>query len=389
MAGNVFGECNGKCYTGEASMENFFKNLFGKKSISVLGIDIGSSSIKVVQLRKKGGKAMLETYGELALGPYSGLEIGQATSLSTEKIIEALGDLMKEKEVNITTKNCGVAIPFASSLMSIIEMPSLSYKQLASMIPLEARKYIPVPISEVVLDWSIIPKDDAKADEEVDPDSAPKIQHTDVLLVAIHNETISKYTEIVSKTGLDSSFFEIEIFSTMRSVLEQSADPVMIVDMGAATTKLYIVERGTVRTSHTINRGSQDITNTISKSLGIAVHDAEIMKRDMAMSQENKVHFEEVVNLVLSYVFSEINQVILSYQRKYKKTLAKVVLVGGGSSLRGIEALAKQSLQIEVVAGNPFIKTEAPAFLEEVLRETGPEFAVAVGVALRRLQEVA
>lgn len=369
-------------------MENFFKNLFSKKSASVLGIDIGSSSIKVVQLRKKGGKAILETYGELALGPYSGLEIGQATSLSTEKIIEALGDLMKEKEVNITTKSCGVAIPFASSLMSVIEMPALSYKQLASMIPLEARKYIPVPISEVVLDWSIIPKDDTKEDEEVSPDTTPKIEHTDVLLVAIHNETISKYTDIVSKTGLESSFFEIEIFSTMRSVLEQSSDPVMIVDMGAATTKLYIVERGTVRTSHTINRGSQDITNTIAKSLGIAVHDAEIMKRDMGMSDENKAHFEEVVNLVLSYVFSEINQVILSYQRKYKKTLAKVVLVGGGSSLKGIEALAKQNLQIEVVAGNPFVKTEAPAFLEEVLRETGPEFAVAVGVALRRLQEL-
>jgi Tfp pilus assembly PilM family ATPase len=106
-------------------------------------------------LRKKGGKAVLETYGELALGPYAKAEIGQATNLPTEKIIEALSDLMREKEVNITTNKCGIAIPFSSSLMSLIEMPMLPYKQLASMVPLEARKYIPVPISEVTLALSI------------------------------------------------------------------------------------------------------------------------------------------------------------------------------------------------------------------------------------------
>jgi len=370
------------------SMENPFKNLFGKKDTSALGIDIGSSSIKVVQLRKKGGKAVLETYGELALGPYAGVEIGQSTSLSTDKIVEALSDLMKEKEVNITTKNCGVAIPFASSLMTVIEMPALSYKQLGAMIPLEARKYIPVPISEVTLDWSIIPKEQKRVDEDEDnKKDAPKMEYADVLLVAIHNETISKYTDIVRKTGLESSFFEIEIFSTMRSVLDQNTAPILILDMGASTTKLYIVERGTVHTSHTINRGSQDVTNTIAKSLGISVHDAELMKRGIGIELEKEENLKNIVSLVLSYIFSEANQVILNYQRKYDKALSKIVLVGGGSALKGIAELAQANFQIDVVAGNPFMKTEAPAFLEKVLRDTGPEFAVAVGLALRKLSE--
>jgi len=369
-------------------MENPFKNLFGKKDTSALGIDIGSSSIKVVQLRKKGGKAVLETYGELALGPYAGVEIGQSTSLSTDKIVEALSDLMKEKEVNITTKNCGVAIPFASSLMTVIEMPALSYKQLGAMIPLEARKYIPVPISEVTLDWSIIPKEQKRVDEDEDnKKDAPKMEYADVLLVAIHNETISKYTDIVRKTGLESSFFEIEIFSTMRSVLDQNTAPILILDMGASTTKLYIVERGTVHTSHTINRGSQDVTNTIAKSLGISVHDAELMKRGIGIELEKEENLKNIVSLVLSYIFSEANQVILNYQRKYDKALSKIVLVGGGSALKGIAELAQANFQIDVVAGNPFMKTEAPAFLEKVLRDTGPEFAVAVGLALRKLSE--
>lgn len=373
-------------------MASFFSNFFNKGAGgSVLGIDIGSSAIKIVQLRKKGGKAVLETYGELALGPYAKAEIGQATNLPTEKIIEALSDLMREKEVNITTNKCGIAIPFSSSLMSLIEMPMLPYKQLASMVPLEARKYIPVPISEVTLDWSIVPREEVAP---TIPDEAsrnipatPKIERTDVLLVAIHNDTINKYQEIVTKTGLDSSFIEIEIFSTMRSVLEQSNDPVMIFDMGAATTKLYIVERGIVRVSHTINRGSQDITKTISASLNMTVKDAEILKRSVGAEQGMGPDIRESVTMSVGYIFSEANQVVLTYQKKYNKTIKRAILVGGGSALRGLAPIAQKALNMEVVAGNPFAKTEAPAFLEEVLKNTGPEFAVSVGLALRRLQD--
>lgn len=372
-------------------MDNPFKNLFKKQSGSVIGIDIGSSAIKVVQIKKTANKAVLETYGELALGPYAGVEIGQATNLPVEKVIEAVSDLMREKEVNISTNKCGIAMPFASSLMSLIEMPMLPYKQLASMIPLEARKYIPVPISEVTLDWSIIPREEIKIeseDENEEKQAIKKIERTDVLLVAIHNDTITRFQEIVAKTGLDCNFFEIEIFSTMRAVLDQTQNPVMIFDMGAASTKLYVVERGVVRVSHTINRGSQDVTSTISKSLGISMKDAEILKRGSGAIHGNTTDIREIVNLSLAYIFSEANQVILSYQKKYNKTLSKIILVGGGSSLRGIQSLAQTNFQVEVVAGDPFKKVDAPAFLEDALKETGPEFAVAVGVALRRLQEL-
>src|SRR3989338_6707194 len=132
----------------------FFTKFFSKGTPVALCIDIGSSAIKIVQLKKKNSQAVLETYGELSLGPYANLGIGQAVSLPMDKIAQALGDLMKEREVNVTTKKCGISIPFASSLMSVIEMPEVSPKQLSVMIPLEARKYIPVPISEVTLDWS-------------------------------------------------------------------------------------------------------------------------------------------------------------------------------------------------------------------------------------------
>lgn len=384
-------------------MENFFENILssigigGNKGQSVLGIDIGSSSIKVVQLKKKGARAVLETYGELSLGPYAGVSVGMATNLTQDKIVEALHDLITEKEVNVTTSLCGVAIPFASSLMSVIEMPQVSSRELADMIPIEARKYIPVPITEVSLDWSIIPKtgnesDTADTGFPVQESSfiKKKLPTTDVLIVAIHNQTISRYTDIVDRNNLKASFFEIEIFSTMRSVIDENLSPVMIFDMGAATTKLFIVERGILKVSHTINRGSQDMTLSISKSFGIPEDKAEVMKRDMGLldTTPDGLDVARVGTLTLEYIFEEANRIVMEFEKKYNKNVSKIIMIGGGSALKGLNDFAKKSFQTEVASGEPFSKVVTPAFLEEILRQTGPQFAVSVGLALRRLQEL-
>lgn len=374
-----------------------FSKFLTKEEPVALGIDIGSSAVKIVQIRKKNGQAVLETYGELALGPYAGLKVGQAAALAPEKVAQAITDLMKEKEVNVTTKKCGISIPFSSSLMSVIEMPEVSTKQLSAMVPFEARRYIPVPISEVMLDWSVIPKSEVRLDdpaEEAPPSGSldakakaekpiPKI---DVLIVAIHNETIAKYQEIVAKAGLEAGFFEIEIFSTMRAVLDETLRPVMIMDIGAASTKLYIVERGLIRESHTVNRGSQDITSAISKSMNLSVEEAEILKRQSGLEGDDP-SLNEIISLTLDYIFAEANNALLAFEKKHNKTVSKTILVGGGSALKGLTDLAKNDLRTEVVVADPFNKLSAPAFLEEILRETGPEFAVAIGLALRKLAD--
>lgn len=369
-------------------MANFFKDIFSfldKKSQSVLGVDIGSSSIKMVQISRKNGHPVLETYGELSLGPYAGKAVGESTNLPAQKIVEAVNDMLKEKEVNITTNICGVSIPFASSLMAVLDLPQVPQKQLADMVPLEARKYVPVPISEVSLDWYVIPKE-RDVEEEEKSDSLKKME---VFVVAIHNDTINKYKDIVDKTNLATSFFEIEIFSTMRSILNDEIAPIMILDMGATSTKLYIVEKGILRSSHMIEKGSHNITDELSKSLGISIEDAEYMKREKGLlGERNGIQLKDVATFTLNYIFSEASHVLVAYQKKYNKNVSKVVLVGGGSALKGIVDVAKNMFQTEVVAGDPFGKVVAPAFLEKVLKDTGPEFAVAVGVALRKLQEL-
>ncbi len=382
-------------------MANPFKKIFGalfaKPDTSVLGIDIGSSSIKIVQLRKKKGQAILETYGELALGPYTQVETGRATNLSTDKISEALTDLLRESKT--TTRKCGVSIPIGSSFVTLIELPKVSQKELTQLIPLEARKYIPVPISEVYLDWWIIPEqtDAAEREEEEKPQefapgTAPQkdIEKVQVLIVAIHNEVISRYQEIIKKTGLDSSFIEIEIFSTIRAVIGENHGAIMILDMGASSTKLYMVERGIVRSSHTVNRGSQDITLALSSSLGISIAEAENIKRNFGTTESARQNeIIDTISLTTDYIFSEANRVLSTYQKKYNKNVGKVVLTGGGVGYAGLLELAKKNIETAVELADPFSKIEFPAFLENELKVIGSEFAVAIGVALRRLQELA
>ena len=239
----------------------------------------------------------------------------------------------------------------------------------------------------MTLDWSIIPKSEVEEIPVVKGEN--KIKTVDILLVAIHNNIINQYREIISKTELDAKFFEIEVFSSMRAILEGVQGAVMIFDMGASNTKLYIVDRGLVQHSHTINRGSQDITANIARTLDVSTEEAEVLKRSIGMGKTvDGIDLSESVTVVAEHIFSEANTFLFEFQKKKNQNIKSVFLVGGGSALRGFRELATKNFKVEVISGNPFEKVEVPAFLENILKETGPEFTVAVGVALRCLQEL-
>jgi len=365
---------------------SFLSSLF-KKQTSVMGIDIGSSSIKIVQIKKKHGKAVLETYGELALGPYAGIEIGRSTNLPAEKIVEAIRDIIRESKA--TTNACGVVLPLSSSLITFITIPPVPEKQISSVVALEARKYIPVSLNEVMLDYSIIPREEAYVNESEKGKEEADKQGRDILVVAIHNEYINQYQSIMTGTGLSPNFYEIEIFSTIRSVLDQGVGTSMIIDFGARAAKLYIVERGILRSSHIVNKGSQDITLALSKALSIPISEAENLKRIYGLKggPEYK-ELTEIITVNLDYVFYEANATLLNYQKKSQKNINKIILTGGGALLKGFTDIAKISFQTDVVYANPFERLETPAFFSEEFAKRGPEFAVAIGAALRALSEI-
>ncbi|MBP9763190.1 MAG: type IV pilus assembly protein PilM [Candidatus Pacebacteria bacterium] len=370
-------------------LDSVFKKFSSQKDASVIGVDIGASSIKVVQMRRKGGRAILETYGELSLGPYAGIEVGRATKLGPEKIVEALNDVLKES--NATTKSVALSIPMRQSLVAVIRMPQMEEKQLAQMIPIEARKYIPVPITEVSLDWFVIPKIDPEPDDyEGVPDGQHKMPQIEVLVVAIHNDVLQDFSTIISTSQLNASFFEIEMFSTVRGVIDSGDNtPIMMCDFGAGATKVYMVERGIIRDSHVINKGSQDITLAISQSIGVSVEFAERLKRNYGKNtKEQDDQIKQIIDLNLSPILSEMNTVLVNFQKKYNKNITKVYLVGGGALLHGLEAQAQGKLSIPVFFGDPFAKLETPAFLEGILKQQGLAFCGAIGLGLRKLHEM-
>jgi type IV pilus assembly protein PilM len=239
-----------------------------------------------------------------------------------------------------------------------------------------------------MLDWWVIPKIDEKS-TYMGKDSGKQGKMVDVLLVVILNEALNKHQEVIKQANITSSFYEIEIFSTIRSVLDGGGmQPTMIVDFGAATTKLYIIERGVVRTSHTVNRGSQDITLVMGNTFGISVAEAENLKRSHGLvGMFGDRSLRDVADVVLRFIFSEANMVLINYEKKYGKNVEKVVLTGGGSTLKGVLEVAKTVFETDVMLGEPFSKVQTPAFMDPVLRQVGPEFAVALGLALRKLAE--
>ena len=358
-------------------MANFFKKIVGKlsKDNSVFGIDVGSSAIKIVQLKSKGGKISLETYGSIALGPYANSDIGKSLNLTSKDLAKATRDISAEAEVTAT--NVGFAIPFRSSLISLITLPDLPDDKLAQTIPYEARKYIPVQMDEVSIDWSLVPDTLFEQDEE------NKRRHA--LLIAIHNRDLKKYRDLITEMKYNVKFFEIEIFSTIRSVLGKNRVPTIIVDIGARTTKFYVIEHGIVLKSYFINQGGQTITHSIENVLGIPFKEAEILKRKSGIQIEHEEARKSVM-FIFDSIFSEINRAISDFQTKYKKDIGRLVFTGGGAVTSGLLDYSRGKLNIEPELADPFNKTEHPDFLKETLRVVGAEFSVALGAAIRALE---
>ncbi|OGG48290.1 hypothetical protein A3G63_03630 [Candidatus Kaiserbacteria bacterium RIFCSPLOWO2_12_FULL_52_8] len=356
---------------------SFLGSLFSKREKSVLGVDIGSSSLKVVQLRKEHGRAVLETYGELALGPYGGSEVGQATNLSAEQITETLKDLLREAKV--TTKSCAVSIPFARSLLTLVDLPYRKDPiEQKTIIELEARKYIPVPVSEVQLDWFIVPEDEP-SEKNIQKETVQ------VLIIAVHNDELKLLQNVIASAGLQASFYEIEIFSTIRAVVKEPVKTVMVLDVGASSTKTYVVERGVVAFSHSISAGSQDITRAIAVSRNLSIASAEALKKKRGLESDDESGSPE---LVFARIFSEARRVLIQYETAHKKPVTSIILTGGGGVTKELGTYAKKLFSVDVQVADPFVKAEAPAFMRPILEGIGPEFAVAVGLALRKLDEV-
>ena len=347
-----------------------------------LGVDVGSSSIKLAELRKEKERAVLETYGELSLARYGAADgdVGRSFKVLDAKLSEALKDLIQESQAK--SKKAIVSIPLKNSFLTTMELPELSSDELKEAIMFEARKYIPIPVAEVAIDWWVLPP--TSKDQGSSSIGSGKRKFVNVLLAAVPKEVVEKYKDIFRNAGLEISAFEIEAFSFSRASLKQEFGTVMMVDMGASATKMIIADAGVVRASHSFDRGSQEFTLALSQSLSIDFARAEILKRESGIIRKPETEgVAQVLEPLVDYMASEAERFLINWQRHGGRAISKIIIGGGGALLAGSADFFVKKFGVEVAVVNPFSKVVYPAFLEPALKNVGAAFANAIGLALR------
>lgn len=307
-------------------------DIFKSKIDACMGIDVGTNILKIVELKKEKERLMLGNYG-IATPVLKEGSTGFKTSALSAK---DLADLIKQvlKEAQIKTKHAVISLPILSSFSILIDLPLLPEKELIVAIPFEARKYIPVPIEEVTLDWSIIKVNGAKTE---------KLQ---VMVVAVPNEIIGKYTEVAKLANLNVLNFEQEAFSLSRSLIGNDPKIYLMLDVGKKGSSIIIIDNGFVIMSHAIER------------------------------------------VDAGSICAELKKVVDIYKMKYNKDIRNCVLTGGDSVLDDSPLLKniKECLpEMEIIVGNPFARIDYAPQLEVVLKKLGPSLSVATGLAMREL----
>lgn len=340
--------------------------------LGVLGIDIGTSTIKVVQLRDVKGVPTLDTYGELQLGPYEGVDLGMGTHLPTPKAIEALGEIIRES--GTTSKEAHFAIPYSACFITPVSVPTVDQEQIGAMIPVEARKFIPISLTKVTLNWFPL---FAHMEE----------QKTDVLISAVSNDVLNRFGTIMTGAGLTASTHEIEVFSSMRSILSPEDNVVAVIDFGASSTRMCIVKSGIVTKTHSVLLSGTDITKALADGLGIGFEEAEIIKREYGMDgKKDDARIHKILTQAIERGVRELHTVVSRYEVDDASKIEKIFITGGGASLHGLQAHVHDVFSKPIHVAHPFSKVAYPAFLEDTLKEVGPDFSVAIGIALRAFE---
>lgn len=354
---------------------------FGKKAKSFLGVDIGSSAIKIVELKKDQGRIALQTYGEVALGPYANQPVGARVQADPDMLAQALIDVMAE--AHVTTPMGCVAVQSSASLVFLLTLPESALSSLDSVVPNEARKYIPVPLSEVALNWQVVP---AHIQHRYDDEQVIKPASGDrqVLVVAIRNDALSGYRNIMGQAKLDIKHMEIEAFSSLRSIYRNELTPFALVDIGASQVRVAIVHYGMIMQYDVNNRASFGWSETLARSLNVSFEKAQELKHTVGLTQTIP-NVAEALGTSISTLESDIRNSISRYERAHTTVVDRMVLVGGGSRMPGLVERLGESFDIKVEQAHPFDKAAAPQFLDPVLDSVGPEFATAVGAALGKL----
>jgi type IV pilus assembly protein PilM len=345
-------------------------SLFGRSKHSRLGVDIGASSIKIVELEKKGQGFELKTFGSLPLKQSIIRGAGSELEQSIAKVITDLAT-----QVNVGTKNAVSSLPGFAVFTSIIDLPDLSEKDRAFAIQTEAAKYVPAPLEEVVLEWKEL--------EDIDYGGGRIGKR--ILLIAAPRDYVDKFSHIFSGTSFNLEALEIGAFALSRSLAGNTPANVVIVDMGATTTDVSIVSAGSLFVNRTIDRGGSDLTNIIARSMKIDVVRAEDFKKDLNLTKvdNNTRAVLDALRPIIDSIIFEVQRVVNTFTGQYSRQVEKMILTGGVSLMNGLPDYAQAIMGMPVEVGNPWLRVSYPSGYEKILNDIAPSFATAVGLAMR------
>lgn len=360
---------------------NPFK-LIPKKS---LGIDIGTSSIRIVELSRFGERRKLENYGEISAKalyakPFRTFE-KSTLLLSNENISRAIKAVLKEAQIQ-TTKAV-FSIPDFSSFFTNFKLPPMTKEEIEQAVLYEARRHVPLPLGEVTLDWQIIK---GKL-------SNHKGTELEILLVAVPNEVISQYRVIAQDSGLELSALEAEVFGILRScIFEEEKGGIALVDIGAQSTTCSIIYNKILRISHSFDVSGNQLTELVAKSLSVDYKTAQKLKEKYGLLAGQKLGLRKERELrgillpLIDVIIREIKRTCQNFTQSEGKEVKKIILAGSTVLLPGLREYFKENLSMEIEIANPFSKVFYPPILEKTLEKMGPSYAIAVGMALRGLQ---
>lgn len=337
-----------------------------------LGIDIGDSSLKMVELKKKNKKIYLSNYAFSE-------NVSGVNFTKIENVNYLAQAILKVKaEAGIKARRVTVSLPTFSVFSSIISLPPTERKNMDAAVAEEAKKVIPLPLEEMILDWKLVP----------DSGDAEGKDGMRVFLTGSPKKLVRRYIEIFRLAKLDLASLETETFSLVRALMGNDPSTVMIVEIGANSTDLSVVQESIPVLNRSLEICGNTVTTALADKLGLSFAQAEQFKFDLSasLSDSSKEELPQLIIKTLAPVIHEIEYMREFFQGTGKgKKIEKIILSGGGALLMNLADYLSRHLNLQVVIGDPFNRLVYPAEMKPIISEVGPKLAVAAGLALREI----
>jgi type IV pilus assembly protein PilM len=347
--------------------------LFGGKK-GIVGLDIGSRQIKVVQLKDVKTGYQLEGIGIVSLLPEL---IVDGAILDSFRVVETIKELISEKHFQV--KDATIAVSGHSSvIIKRVSLPQMTEDELSESIKFEAEQYIPFDIEDVNLDFQIIGQ--REEDDQMD-----------VMIVAVKKDKINEYTSAVRESGLSPVIVDVDAFA-LENLYEinyeiREDENIALVNIGASTININILRGGVSIFTRDSAMGGNLHTEALQKGFVISFDDAERLKHGEAVEGVSHDEVASVLNSASEEIITEISKSFDYYKGATRQEeIHEIILSGGCALVKDFVPLLSERIGIGVKIIEPFKNINIPAkFDKGYLQKVGPVVAIATGLALRRV----